>query len=132
MNNYKLKEANEMKKTKYNITYKHVNGRKKYHKTITGRVFTFGGVRFGLSKITVTAAGNLIEYNEYIVTELTTGFSAGRMFSARTQKEVISRLTGDAGKKYLQMIRSRIAEYLNAGNKDANAGIIPAEDVLTV
>lgn len=120
-----------MKKTEYNITFKHVNGRKMYHKTITGRVFNFGGVRFGLSRSTVTHDGKPLEMHEYTLTELTTGFSVGRWAAARTQKEVIARLTGDAGKHYMRMIRAAIDKWTTAGNADVNAGIIPAEDILT-
>lgn len=121
-----------MRNTEYNITCRNPKTGKPETRTVKGRIFNYSGVRFGMSRDTWNANGAPLKHCAYILTELTTGYSCGFAFEDRTQKGVISRLTGDAGKKYLHMIRTAVEKWTTAGNADANAGIIPAEDVLTV
>ena len=118
--------------THYNITCRKINGNGTELKSIPGYIFSFGGGRYGVSNKGFNENGELVKLYGWTVTELTTGFVCyGRR--ERTRQEAINafvKAIKDDVTGYKASIQAAIDKYLEQGNTDANAGLIPKNEIL--
>lgn len=115
-----------MQKANYNIS---VFNKKKGAKrvSIPGYIFIFGGLRFGISNY-YSSTGKAVKGYAWTITELTTGYSIGHMFSAAKRKDAIQKLTVE-NVHMMKSIRAAVSAY---NGKDVNPGLIPNNEFLTV
>ena len=118
--------------THYNITCVGKPGKGTEAKSIPGYIFSFGGGRYGVTNKQYNEAGEIVTGGGWKITELTTGFICYGKY-ARTKREAvdgfIKALAGDAN-GYKATIEQAISRYFEKGNKDANPGLIPKNEIL--
>lgn len=123
----KDKGGNTMKKANYNISVFDTKENAKKLVSIPGYIFYFGGLRFGISNY-YSFDGKAQKGTTWTITELTTGYSIGYMFSAEKQKDAIHNLTVEYVNR-ADSIRTAVSAYKG---KDVNPGLIPNNEFLTV